>query len=617
MPRLTYYPHQSVRSKRPGTIVDIPWPELARYLESASTNARAKGASGYWVAAACHGPHSDVACEPTDLVALDWEGSDPELPGVAFVAHTTDSHSEAEPRWRVWVRLDRAYSAEELRRVINPWAATSALRAISQPAFIPTMGEDTWWLEAPASASAWAPELRPAEPPTQPRSAQPRAGRQNPSQASTNALVTRWFADPSGTNRLAGALGSVLAEWGWTDVEVEGYLTAWLHADPKLAKHTDDALRGAAKRRAGDRIVGFPALAEALGQAFEAERPEALDLSAILLDAGAPPRPAPPAGGEPPFYWRDAHDILTRELPPIQWVCEALSLAPGAPAVCTGYSGVGKTTALQDLALAVATPGRKWLSFFEVRHGSVAHVDLEQGEQQTYRTYRALGATAEAALQCSVLPSWRLSDRENLEALARAAVGRTLIIIDSFRAACPDGDENASEYAAPMGDLGRISEATGCTFILNHHSGKNNSDRMRSARGTSAITAAASVHWSFEREDLDPGTRPCLQLVKSRNHATDAMVWETYVEKVGNAESFRLHARANAGEDSKAREVGDAVVALLATGWRGSKSALVRELRKGRTTVFKALSELTRDGIIEEFGQGVRLVSVKNTNDPE
>lgn len=391
----------------------------------------------------------------------------------------------------------------------------------------------------PPAAAPAAPYVPPAGP------------RITPSQASVASFVHRVVSNPDATNQCFGALGACLASWSWSDADIAAAIASWF-GDYSLGRHPDSAIRAANTRRTGGVVPGFPKMAE-LGVTWAAERPAELDVTAVILAA----QTEAPACGEPPFYLRSARDIRTKELPDIQWVCEALSLAPGAPGLCTGYSGVGKTTALQDLALSVATPGRRWLNYYPVRHGRVAHVDLEQGEQQTYRTYRALGldeTTPDDALACSVLPQWQLTDPENLASLTRLAVGRTLIIIDSFRAACLSGDENASEFAAPLAELSKISEATGCTFMLNHHSGKNNSDRMRSARGTSAITAACSVHWSFEREDLDPATRPCLQLIKSRNHATEAMVWETYVEKVGTADSFQLHARANGGAEEPTRD---------------------------------------------------------------
>jgi hypothetical protein len=460
-------------------------------------------------------------------------------------------------------------------------------------------GEPLW--DVSAVGADWPRDLTQAEvdalcgvpaPAAAPSPYTPPTTRVRPSKAWVNAFVARVVGTPERTNDCLGACGAALAASGWTNDEIGAALDAWFGTYP-LGRHRDSALRAADKRRADDRVPCFPRLAE-LGVPWQEDRPAEPDISAAILSAQA--QANAPAGGTPPFYLRSAYDIATKPLPDIQWVCEALSLAPGAPGLCTGYSGVGKTTALQDLALAVATPGRRWLGYYEVRHGAVAHVDLEQGEQQTYRTYRALGITPAATLACSVLPQWQLTDPENLEALARLAVGRTLVIIDSFRAACLSGDENASEFAAPLAQLSKISEATGCTFMLNHHSGKNNSDRMRSARGTSAITAACSVHWSFERETLSPDVRPCLELIKSRNHATDVMVWKTYVEKVGTAEAFSLHARADAGasagDDSADLAIAEAVsegnyqsvkalIAAAGIGTKAGQQAIRRALRAG------------------------------------
>jgi len=584
------------RPRAVGTLVTVPFAGLLDHLLSRVTDHRTKGAAGYWVAAPVPGPRSNAVAQPTRVVAIDYDDA-PDGPDWAalgayqYCAHTTDRHTDAAQRWRVWVLLDREYTTEELTRASCPWSGAH-LRAISQPAFVPTMGDDTQYAEAyggdPLRLSDWYhPAYETATPPVRPIVAEATARvfdthgellsrltdgpRRDPSPTARNALVCRWLSNPDGTNRLAGALGATLAEWGWADADIAQWMQAWLSADTKLAKHTDDALRAAAKRRAGDRIVGFPVMDAELGPGVWApERPAHEDVSAIIAAAQAEAGPtAQPAAlvarlgsADPPFHWVTAGEMLDYDLPDVQWLVEALSFAPGAPGLCTGYSGTGKTTTLQDLALSVATPGRRFLNHFPVRHGSVAHIDLEQGTQQTLRTYRSLGLERSADLVCSVLPSWRLTDRESVEALARAAVGRSLVIIDSFRVACLGVDENSSDFAEPLGVLGQISEATGCAFMLNHHSGKNNENRMKSARGTSAITAACSVHWSFEREDLNPETRPCLQLVKSRNHQTEAMVWETYVEKLpgGTPGSFELHARAQPAAEPEDIELKAAIV---------------------------------------------------------
>jgi len=426
----------------------------------------------------------------------------------------------------------------------------------------------------------------------------PRIGpRTEPAPAWVDAFVARVVRNPDHTNECYAAAASALAASGWANPEIEAAMLAWTPGHPTLpGRHLASALRAANTRRDGGVIPGFPKLAE-LGIPFATTAPERLDISAIMLEAQAN---APAKGAStPPFYLLSAQDMLDADLPDIQWVCEALSLAPGAPGLCTGYSGVGKTTALQDLALAVATPDRLWLSHYPVRHGAVAHVDLEQGRQQTIRTYRALGLSPEADLVCSVLPQWQLTDPASVAELAKLAVGRVLIIIDSFRAACLSGDENASEFAAPLADLSKISEATGCTFMLNHHSGKNNSDRMRSARGTSAITAACSVHWSFEREDLDPATRPCLQLIKSRNHATEAMVWETYVEKVGTAESFQLHARAQPAPEPEDVELEASILDAIANDSFRNIPELAKALGRRKQDVAAAARRL---GVVNQKG---------------
>lgn len=380
-----------------------------------------------------------------------------------------------------------------------------------------------------------------------------------PSRAWVNAFVARVVGTPERTNDCLGACGAALADSGWSNEEIGSALNTWFGTFP-LGRHRDSALRAADTRRAAvNPVPCFPRLAE-LGIPWQEERPAEITAAEMLEAAGAEAPPRRRAGlgsAEPPFHWISAREIVQYELPPVAWLCQALALAPGAPALCTGYSGTGKTTTLQDLAISVATPGRRFLNTYEVRHGRVAHIDLEQGTNQTMATYKALGLTADAQLQCSVLPQWLLTDLDSQLALAKAAAQCVLVIIDSFRVACLGLDENSSEFAEPLKFLGQLSELTGCVFMLNHHSGKNNADRMKSARGTSAITAACSVHWSFEREDLKPTTRPCLELVKSRQHTDErATVWETYVEKATEgAGRFSLWARANAGAGTPADDI--------------------------------------------------------------
>ncbi len=506
-----------------GQLVTVPWPNLLTHLLSRIGDQRAKGAAGYWVAAPVPGPRSNASAQPTRVVALDWDDAPVDwraLRAYEYFAHTTDSHTESEPRWRVWMLLDREYSAEEVGRAVCPWPGAH-LRAISQPAFIPTMGDDVEYdgnpgghRRGPLVLSTWWPAEAPAPAQPQPR---PRAGRLAPSPRAINALVTRWLSNPDGTNRLAGATGACLAEWGWTDAEVEAFLAAWLHADPRLTKHTDDALRGAAKRRAGDRIVGFPTLVAELGGEWAAESADAVDISAVLLEAaGAAEAPR----SDSPFKLVSASAAAAYELKSVQWLSEQLVMAPGAPSLITGYGGSGKTTFVQHLALAVATAGGKLLGRHPLRHGPVVHIDHEQGLDLTVRRYRSQGLTGAEQLDFCSFPPWALGDATpaSREHFVRLCRGRALVIIDSFLASCAGHiDENSSDTREPLDFLGQVSDATGAVILVIHHSKKDRSEAMTSARGTSAITDAVSLHLTYEKKELTPGELPTLKIGKTRH----------------------------------------------------------------------------------------------------
>jgi len=615
----------------------LPFAALGEHILDAATDQRSKGAAGYWVAAPVPGPRSNAAAQPTRLIALDYDDS-PTGPNWAalaawpYFAHTTDSHTETSPRWRVWVLLDRDYSAEEVGRAVVPRELAGAhLRAISQPVYIPTQGDDLVWQESLRGQALvladWFQEPGPATP--RDDGWVPPTHVTKPSRQSTNALVTRWLSRPEGTNRLAGALGACLAEWGWSDEDVRGYVDAWFgQADPKVRKHADDAVRGARKRRAGDRIVGFPTLAEELGQPFEAERLAGAEdvVEEVLRAVSAEPPGAGPAPDDPDGLWAavadgdgpaellgarvwTAREIAAWDPPPIAWLSEELCLAPGAPALITGYGGSGKTTFVQHLAVAVATPGARLLGEFPVRHGSVLHVDHEQGTDLTLRRYRRLGLTAESRLDLVSFPRWSLGDvsPEARAAFVRACAGRALVVVDSLLASCAAflEDENASAVREPLDFLGRVSQATGAVFLVIHHSKKDRAERMTSARGSSAITDAVSVHITYEKADLSPRTAPVLELGKVRYEpparALDEPVTVVFQPRGPAADggySLAVGASQEEQADAQAEALATSVVTLLATGWRGRTADLAKELGKRLFDVKQVVARLVEENVI-------------------
>ncbi|MGC3998079.1 MAG: AAA family ATPase [Anaeromyxobacter sp.] len=202
-------------------------------------------------------------------------------------------------------------------------------------------------------------------------------------------------------------------------------------------------------------------------------------------------------------------------LPPVDWLCQPLDMAAGAPVLFAGYGFSGKTVSAQDLALAVATGGRVW-GMFNVRKGRVLHLDYEQGAYLTRTRYqrlaRARGLSAadlEGSLVLAPLPSWYL-DNDAQDRLARLAEGFDLLVVDSFRAACPGTDENSSDARIPLDRLNRIAERTGATPVVIHHARKPTRDAQGGARmsirGSGAMYDACGSVLVFAAEKGEPIT---------------------------------------------------------------------------------------------------------------
>lgn len=180
---------------------------------------------------------------------------------------------------------------------------------------------------------------------------------------------------------------------------------------------------------------------------------------------------------------------LFAPLAPVRWLCMELGVAPGAPTLLAGQGYSGKTVAAQDFALAVATGGKAWGRFL-VRMGRVLHLDYEQGFHLTALRYQRLakarGLEAEDLgdrLAVAAMPDWYL-DGDASDELERLSEDFDLVIVDSYRAACPRTEENSSEARIPIDRTCRISEATGATFLWIHHARKPSQERTGGARAT-------------------------------------------------------------------------------------------------------------------------------------
>jgi len=319
------------------------------------------------------------------------------------------------------------------------------------------------------------------------------------------------------------------------------------------------------------------------------------------------------------------------QLPPVQWVCRELCIGPGRPTLVAGYGFSGKTLATQAAVLAVAAGERIWGRFF-ARQGRVLHLDYEQGRHATGRRYQRLafasGITEEQVagnLVTVYFPEVYLTDSTAEEELVKACEGVSLCLIDSFRAACPGVDENASEVRVYLDKLTRVSERTGCAFVVVHHAGKSNPDRDKreTARGSSAIFDACGTVLSLSAK---AAYEPVLvEIVKVSASATGkhAEAFHLAIEDVPDDDAHDLQAGLRLEyrteeQVNPPRSVSEAITdvekdvlailegssaraALQGGKWSGMSGNEIRDLYRGkdRKLVAHALQSLADAGKVE------------------
>jgi hypothetical protein len=229
----------------------------------------------------------------------------------------------------------------------------------------------------------------------------------------------------------------------------------------------------------------------------------------------------------PPFNAIELLDgaALAQPEPPLEYLIEALGMTAGsgAPHMFAGYGFSGKTMAAQELALAFAAGRAPWGGLTATPR-RVVHVDLEQGKRLTKRRYVRLAyamnvqlADLEDRLVVAARPNLRL-EAEHRDRWLSIMRDRDLVIIDSWRAACPDVDENSSNVRATLDMLGSLSEETGCRALVIHHAkkpGEGDVGGKFSIRGSSGFYDGSDAIYVFAAAKNEPIKVSC---EKAREH---------------------------------------------------------------------------------------------------
>lgn len=158
--------------------------------------------------------------------------------------------------------------------------------------------------------------------------------------------------------------------------------------------------------------------------------------------------------------------------------------------VMYGQPGSGKSFVALDMAMAIAK-GTPWVER-KVTQGRVVYVCAEgaSGFAQRISAYEMQHNLPSLDMFYVVDGTPNLLDKGSASMLYNACVEADpdLIIIDTFAQTTPGGNENSSEdVGKALGHCRELSRKLGCSVMLIHHAGK---DDTRGARGWSGLLGA-------------------------------------------------------------------------------------------------------------------------------
>ncbi|HCD56563.1 AAA family ATPase [Haliea sp.] len=205
---------------------------------------------------------------------------------------------------------------------------------------------------------------------------------------------------------------------------------------------------------------------------------------------------------------------LTAAPPLSNWLIKDV-IEKQAIGMAFGQPGTAKSFFLMDMSFCVSN-GIDWHGH-KTTKGNVIYLAGEgfSGMKARFRALEIKYGMTGSGLFISNGPA-HLSDLEHAQAvyneITRVCPDPALIIIDTLHRNFGDGDENSAR------DLGRflttltaLTQATGASIFLAHHSGHASSGR---ARGSSALRAAMDVEYKLEKS----GQTVTVSCTKAKEH---------------------------------------------------------------------------------------------------
>lgn len=296
------------------------------------------------------------------------------------------------------------------------------------------------------------------------------------------------------------------------------------------------------------------------------------------------------------------------ELAPEPYILPDLSIGPGLPTMFAGYSHSGKTMVLMDMILDLAAGRNVWDNYATTKQCKCLHINYDQSARVTFDRYQKLLHSKQYAvedlgdrLQVVNRPGEFLNSATAKPRLMRRLEGMDVCVIDSLLAALPGQKENDSDIRKYLDELGEISEATGCTVIVIHHSGKRQKgeevDKRMIPRGSSAIVDAIDNLFLVSPDESEP----LYHITQVKNKSAGTRV-EFSVRYQNTAKAIWLSnegAVVPVAPVDEIQAVRGAIVAFLSTlpdkTFIGTRSALSAALRRKHGPVVGALALLETD----------------------
>jgi hypothetical protein len=332
-----------------------------------------------------------------------------------------------------------------------------------------------------------------------------------------------------GRHALTRALGSWLYEAGFEDSEIRAVVEA-LPSD-QTPKRVRDALDAVAQKREGAiSTIGWNELAGRLGddaarleravetsfgrRARERQAKAQRELAENDNDPGAKLGTA----GTDTTLLGPAVDLST-PIQKLRYLCEGLGIAfDGKCAAVHGYAGSSKGLFMSLIALCVAS-GKPVFGVHPVTRVPVVYGDAETGVLAEIRLKRlalALGIDLGGLMRDGWFRFHRLTHQltdvmGDLEAACRAADKGEgcAVALDSYSSLVA-GDENKSEYADPMWELGRMGSRVNAVPIVTMHERKGDRDAkggkpnpLEGISGTNRLAAALATSIRLTPSEAD------------------------------------------------------------------------------------------------------------------